>query len=180
MLDHKRALLLNAGYEPLRVVSWKRAFTLLFQDKVEVLEQYEDFVRSVSEAFRLPAVIKLRGWVHLKRRMPVIRFSRSNLYLRDDFTCQYCLVKYPEKQLTLDHVIPVSRGGRKSWENIVTACLTCNQRKGHKPPESVGMKLNRPPSAPNWLPGNLGGITTNAPPPLWAPYLTPHSTKVAA
>lgn len=164
-------LLLNAGYEPLRVVNWQRAFVLVFQDKVEVLEKYQAYVRSVRHSFPLPAVMRLRRWIKVKRRVPVIRFSRSNLYLRDDYLCQYCTLEFPERMLTLDHVVPVCRGGRKTWENIVTACLRCNQKKGHKTPEEAGLRLLKEPQAPRWLPGNFGTLRTKSPPPLWLPYL---------
>lgn len=170
-------LLLNAGYEPLRVVNWQRAFVLVFQEKVEVLEKYQAYVRSVSQSFPLPAVMRLRRWIKIKRRIPVIRFSRSNLYLRDEFLCQYCVVEFPERMLTLDHVLPVSRGGRKTWENIVTACLRCNQKKGHRTPDEAGFKLHKEPRAPRWLPGNFGTVRAKSPPPLWVPYLNMKSNS---
>lgn len=164
-------LLLNAGFEPLRVVDWRRAFCLVFQDKVEILEEHTTVVRSVSSQFRLPAVIRLRRWVNLKRRPPIIRFSRSNIYLRDEYTCQYCAKKFTERQLTLDHVLPVVRGGRKNWENIVTACMPCNQRKGDRTPEEMGHKLLRTPQAPRWLPGKLGLARQRGMPKVWERYL---------
>jgi len=167
----RSVLLLNAGYEPLRVVSWQRAFVLVFQEKVEVLEKYQAFIRTVRKNYPLPAVLKLRSWIKIRRRVPVIRFSRSNLYLRDDHTCQYCFREFPERMLTLDHVFPVSRGGRKTWENIVTACLKCNQRKGQKTPDESGLALLKKPSAPRWLPGNFGRLRATSPPSLWMPYL---------
>lgn len=164
-------LLLNAGHEPLRVVDWRRAFCLVFQDKVDILEEHSTVVRSVTLQFRVPAVIRLRRWVNLKRRPPIIRFSRSNIYLRDDFTCQYCARKFTERQLTLDHVMPVVRGGRKNWENIVTACMPCNQRKGDRTPDEAGQRLLRAPHAPRWLPGKIGLTRTRTMPKVWERYL---------
>jgi len=165
------ALLLNSGYEPLRVVSWQRAFVLVFQEKVEVLEEYGHFIRTVSQHFPVPAVLRLRRFINLNRRMPVIRFSRSNLYLRDSHRCQYCHQRFPERYLTLDHLVPVFQGGKKNWENIVTACLDCNQKKGHKTPQQIGFKLLKKPKAPRWLPGSFGTFRTKAPPSAWQPYL---------
>lgn len=165
-------LLLNAGFEPLRVVSWQRAFVLVFQGKVEILEEYHEVVHTVSLRFKVPAVIRLRRWVNLKRHSPIIRFSRANVYARDDHRCQYCCLRFPEGELTLDHVIPVVRGGRKTWDNIVTACIRCNQRKGDRTPEEMGLRLLRRPTMPNWLPGLVGNIRTASAPPLWEPYLT--------
>lgn len=172
-------LLLNASFEPLRVISWQRAFALVFQEKVEVLEQHHSYVQSVAVSFRVPAVIRLRRWVKLKRRPTAVKFSRSNLYLRDEYRCQYCHSSYPEKELTLDHVIPVARGGKKSWENIVTACLRCNQVKGHKSPEEVGLSLLRPPIAPRWLPAKVGPLKTPETFPIWEPYISYLSEKSA-
>ena len=106
----KNTLLLNAGFEPLRVVSWQRAFVLVFQNKVEILEEYSSAIRTVNTQFKIPAVIRLRRWVNLKRNAPVIRFSRANVYARDDFRCQYCYQRFSERELTLDHVKPVVRG----------------------------------------------------------------------
>src|ERR1044072_7615811 len=137
----QHTLLLNAGFERLRIVSWPGAFVLIFQGKVEILEEYTAAVSTVSQKYKIPAVIRLRRWIHLKRQSPVIRFSRANLYLRDEYRCQYCYKRFPDKELTLDHVVPVVRGGRKTWENIVTACIRCNQRKGDRTPEGMGVRL---------------------------------------
>jgi len=167
----QNTLLLNAGYEPLRVVSWQRAFVLIFQGKVEILEEYGTAVSTVSRQYKVPAVVRLRRWVNLKRQGPVIRFSRANLYARDEGRCQYCHKRFPEKELTLDHVLPVVRGGRKTWENIVTACMKCNQKKGDRLPEEANMRLLNRPQMPHWLPGMCGSIRTVAAPQLWEPYL---------
>ncbi len=168
----QNVLLLNAGFEPLRVVSWQRAFVLIFQGKVEILEEYASIIHTVSREFKVPAVIRMRRWVNLKRPGPIIRFSRSNIYLRDDHKCQYCYVSFSERELTLDHVLPVVRGGKKTWENIVAACVRCNQRKGNRTPDEANMKLTRRPVKPNWLPGLVGTIRATSAPSLWAPYLS--------
>lgn len=175
------SLLLNAGFEPLRIISWQRAFTLVFQGKVEVLEKYEHIVHTVSQNFEVPAVLRLRQWVNLKRRPPVIRFSRANVYARDEHRCQYCYVMFPDRELTLDHVLPVVRGGRKTWENIVAACRKCNQKKGDATPEEAGMQLWQFPRSPRWLPGHVGPLQIKGHPPIWEPYLgigTKASTNV--
>lgn len=164
-------LLLNAGFEPLRIVSWQRAFVLVFQDKVEILEEYAAHVRTVSRQFNIPSVIRLNRWVNLRRANVTIRFSRANLYARDNYRCQYCFRYFPERELTLDHVLPVVRGGKKTWDNILTACIRCNQRKGHRTPEEAGLRpLNRP-IAPRWLPGMVGSMRMRSAPEVWARYL---------
>ena len=164
-------LLLNAGFEPLRIVPWQRAFVLIFQGKVEILEEYSGHVNTVSTRFKIPAVIRLRRWINLKRQSPVIRFSRANVYARDEFRCQYCYKKFADRELTMDHVHPAVRGGRKTWENIVAACIRCNQRKGDRTPDEAGLKLLNHPRVPQWLPGMFHSVKTKSAPELWAPYL---------
>ena len=171
-------LLLNSGYEPMRIVSWQRAFVLIFQGKVEILEEYGHLIHTVSRAFPVPAVVRLRRWVNLKGRRSVIRFSRSNIYARDDYKCQYCYKRFPERDLTLDHVHPAVRGGRKTWENIVAACIRCNQRKSDRTPEEVGFRLLRPPHVPTWLPGLMGSVKTTRAPEIWLPYLEGSAEKL--
>lgn len=128
-------LVLNAdaqpiSYLPLSAVQWKEAITYLWLDKCDVLEWYDDWiVRSSTWETRVPAVIMLKEF-QKRRRMP--RFSKTNLYLRDLYTCQYCSTQFPRRLLTLDHVRPISMGGKTSWDNIVAACGPCNTRKGNK------------------------------------------------
>ncbi len=167
----QNTLLLNAGYEPLRIIGWQRAFVLLFQGKVEILEEYGTSVHTPTVAYPVPAVVRLNRWVNLKRQSPIIRFSRANVYLRDDHRCQYCYLKFAERELTLDHVLPVVRGGRKTWENIVAACIRCNQRKGDRRPEEVGLRLLRLPTVPKLLPGMAVTVRTKGHPEIWEPYL---------
>ncbi len=146
------ALVLNASFEPLHIVSWQRALQLLFQGKVEVVEESEYEVRTVQFTIKVPAVLRLLHYVQLNRKKDIVRFSRMNIFLRDQHTCQYCGQKFPKIQLTLDHVIPVVQGGTKCWENIVTACKPCNQSKGGRTPAQAGMKVIRKPRQPQWLP----------------------------
>src|ERR1700747_66078 len=146
------ALVLNASFEPLHVVTWQRAIQLLFQGKVEVVEESDLEVRTVRMTIRVPAVLRLLNYVPLTRRKQIVRFSRANIFLRDHHRCQYCNGKNVKNNLTLDHVIPIVQGGQKSWDNIVTACKPCNQRKGGRTPQQAGMQLVRRPRQPTWLP----------------------------
>ena len=140
---------MNSAFEPVRVINWQKALILWLQGKVEILEFHAQFVRSSRESFQLPSVIRLktyiRPWVGTR-----IKLSRENVYLRDGHICQYCQKRFGNRELTFDHVVPVSRGGRKTWDNIVTACRPCNHRKGNRTPEAVGMKLIRKPKRPKW------------------------------
>jgi len=128
-------LVLNAdaqpiSYLPLSAVQWKEAITYIWLDKCNVLEWYDDWVvRSSSWETRVPAVIILKDMMRRRRRP---RFSKTNLYIRDLYTCQYCNTPYTKQSLTLDHVIPISKGGTTEWNNIVAACNPCNSKKGNR------------------------------------------------
>lgn len=165
------ALVLNASFEPLHVVTWQRAIQLLFQGKVEVVEESEQEIRTVRITIKVPAVLRLLNYVPLVKKKQLIRFSRQNVFLRDQMSCQYCGNVFNKNQLTLDHVTPVVQGGGKSWENIVTACKPCNQVKGGRTPSQAKMKLIRRPREPQWLPSlaiQLGGLRA---PERWRIYL---------
>lgn len=143
-------LLLNASFEPLRVISWQRAVSLFFLEKIEVLEEYDHEIRSVSIAIKAPAVVRLLNYVKPGKRVPP--FSRFNIFARDNFRCQYCGRSLSAKQATLDHVLPRSRGGKTCWENVVCCCRACNIKKGARTPEQARMKLHKVPVRPGWLP----------------------------
>ena len=134
----EHTLVLNATYEPLRIVSWQKAMTLLFQGKVEVIAVYDREIRGVTVRVKLPSVLRLLRHVRMKRPFADVPFSRANVYARDEHRCQYCGHRFPPSQLTFDHVVPVARGGHKGWDNIVTCCIPCNRRKGDRLPEEAG------------------------------------------
>ncbi|MEL4895810.1 HNH endonuclease [Crocosphaera sp. Alani8] len=136
-----KVLVLNASYEPLNITSWRRAVVLLIKGKAEQLENGE---RLIYTDFPLPSVIRLRHYVRVPYKE--IPLTRRNILERDRHTCQYC--NYKGEQLTLDHVIPRSRGGGDSWENLVTACVTCNVKKGNRTPKEANMKLRHQPRRP--------------------------------
>jgi len=138
-------LVLNQNYEPLNVCHATRAFVLVDRGKAEVLEHGRGHLRSASRAFPLPSVIRL---IHLiKRPRPQMRLSRREVFNRDRYTCQYC-GRRGQRDLTLDHVNPRFRGGRHTWENLVTACKTCNHRKAGRTPQEAKMKLLAEPYQP--------------------------------
>lgn len=146
----EQTLVLNATFEPLKIVDWQRAITLWVQGKVEILEEHDRVVRAVKFEFRLPSVVRLLHMVKLRKR-PLVQFTRANIYARDDFTCQYCAKEFEPEDLTFDHVIPVAQGGRRGWDNIVTACEPCNRQKADRTPEQAGMTLLRKPQRPKVL-----------------------------
>lgn len=163
--------MLNASFEPLHIVSWQRAIQLLFQGKVEVIEESDQEIRTVRLTIRVPAVLRLLHYVPLGKKKQLVRFSRANIFLRDHNACQYCGKNFQRSQLTLDHVIPVVQGGRKCWENIVTACKPCNQRKGGRTPAQAGLQLIRKPRQPHWSQGTSLHFELNKTPEEWKVYL---------
>jgi 5-methylcytosine-specific restriction endonuclease McrA len=167
----EQTLLLNASFEPLKVVHWQKAITLLCQGKVEVISVYDREVRSVSITFKLPSVIRLLRYVRIRRRFDYVPFSRANIYARDDHACQYCGRAFPMSELTFDHVVPVAMGGKKDWENIVTCCVGCNRRKGGRTPAGAGMHLIRLPKRPESAPALRITIGLRQAPESWRDYL---------
>jgi 5-methylcytosine-specific restriction endonuclease McrA len=170
-----RSLLLNASYEPMRIVSWQRALILWFQEKAEILEYHQIFARSVRSSFQLPSILRLKNYVR-PRHSNAVRFCRENVYIRDEFTCQYCLQRFATSMLTLDHVVPASKMGKKTWSNVVTACRNCNQKKGNKTPDQAGMPLKTQPKAPAWLPTVGLDLKPEKVPSSWKQYLRVKAT----
>ena len=179
-------LVLNRSYLPIHITSVRRAFSLLYQGIAEAVnDQYETFdfqswaelsVRAGDDSLgivdgwvRVPRVILLTAFDRVPRRH--VRFSRVNIYARDRNCCQYCGRAFPRSQLNLDHVIPRSRGGHSTWENVACSCIDCNRRKGGRTPGEAGMRLIRRPTKPRWtsVAGALGGRRGY---PEWRPYLS--------
>jgi 5-methylcytosine-specific restriction endonuclease McrA len=137
-------LVLNQNYEPLNVCNPRRAVVLVDRGKAEILEHWPGSIRTPTRALPRPSVIRLVALI--RRPRPRVRLTRREIFLRDNFTCQYCGMK--TKELTLDHLVPRHRGGRHAWDNLVSACRACNHRKGGKTPEEARMALRRPPFEP--------------------------------
>ena len=167
----EQTLLLNATYEPLKVVHWQKAMTLWCQGKVEIIASHDREIRAVSFSLKLPSVIRLLRYVRIKKRFEYVPFSRANIYARDGYSCQYCAHKFPTQELTFDHVVPVSQGGRKDWDNIVTCCVSCNRRKGGRTPEEARMRLVKPPRRPDSAPAIRITIGLRHAPDSWRDYL---------
>ena len=165
-------LVLNRFYLAIRVIDVRRAMTLLYRDVAEVISiedgQYcnydfdgwcelsqllaldkqseEEYIQAVNFEIQVPRIVRLMRYDRVPRT--AVRFNRKNLFARDDYRCQYCGQSKPTNQLSLDHVLPRSLGGRTSWENIVCSCMSCNSRKGGRTPEQAGMRLISQPSPP--------------------------------
>ncbi len=143
-------LVLNASYEPLNIVSVKRAVVLLLKEKAELVEAAQSVVRAERMALAWPLVIRLVAYVPLPRRLP-LPLTRRTVLARDMYTCQYCGAQPGRADLTVDHILPRSRGGPTTWENVITACGPCNRRKGNRTPEEARMKLLSTPSRPKLI-----------------------------
>jgi 5-methylcytosine-specific restriction endonuclease McrA len=171
----QHVLVLNASYEPLNVTTVRRAHVLVFKGKAEVIEQLEHPLHSATDTYPWPHVIRLVTYVRVPRTVQR-KISRRALFARDGWRCVYCGTG--GGRLTLDHVVPRSRGGDSVWENVVTSCAPCNLRKGNRLPEEVAMKLRASPRAPT--PVLFIRLAAPTIPSGWKPYLGRSSALPAA
>ncbi len=167
-----RSLVLNSSYEPIKIVNWQKAILLWLTNKVEVLEFHAtQKVRSAHDSFKLPSVLRLHRYIH-KKHFQGIRFCRENVYLRDEYRCQYCGESFSYKKLTLDHVLPLSRSGAHSWGNVVAACSPCNNLKADKTPKEARMPLLNKPHKPKFLPIKVLDKNQHSILQEWGPYIS--------
>ena len=169
-MSTKRTLLLTSWFFPLKIIRWEDAITMLYLNKADTIVEYDETVSSPSVSLRVPAVMRLRRKLAKIKRG--VKFSRVNVFTRDGFRCQYCNNKKPFSQLTYDHVVPRSRGGRTEWTNIVTACRPCNHRKGNRTPDETGMFPHKRPVRPKALPLAGPVIDMTQAPLEWRDFLT--------
>jgi len=179
-------LVLNRSFLPIHVTSVRRAFALIYMEIARVVNpEYETFdfeqwrrlrvepggigVGTPSGQIPIPRVILLPGFDRVPKRH--IRYSRTNVFNRDKFTCQYCGEQPHRSQLNLDHVIPRTLGGRTSWENVVCSCVDCNRRKGGRTPQQARLRLKRVPSKPRWTP-MMNHINASVRYKEWRPFLS--------
>ena len=147
MIDDRKILLLNSDYRVLSFVNWTRALKLMYRGKVAIVSEWDDTViRSADESISLPSTLRLRKRVKFFRQK--IYFSKATVKRRDNYTCQYCGKAINKKNLTIDHIIPVSKGGETSYENCVAACYKCNNKKNNKLLSQLDMKLLNKPRRP--------------------------------
>ncbi|MBV8579339.1 MAG: HNH endonuclease [Candidatus Eremiobacteraeota bacterium] len=166
-------LLLNFTYEPLGIVDLARAVRMLFARKVEIVHRGDREIRTTSVAFPLPSVVRLLYFV--KRHRKKVALTKKNVLLRDKYTCAYCGT-HSGREMTVDHVIPRSRGGRSVWENLVASCSTCNARKGDRTPDEARMPLRRVPREPRFIPWVV--VRRHTAPDEWVKYLALYSVGI--
>ena len=163
-----QVLVLNATYEPLNIVPLRRAVVLLLKEKAEIVEAAEAWLRAERMVLRVPLVIRLVYCVRIPHGF-CLPLSRRTVLARDRYACQYCGTQPGKANLTIDHVVPRSRGGETCWENMVTACGPCNRRKGDRTPEEAGLPVPRRPSRPRYL--AITWLTGTTTPQAWEKYL---------
>jgi 5-methylcytosine-specific restriction endonuclease McrA len=163
-----QVLVLNATYEPLNVVSVRRAVLLLLKEKAEIVEAAEARLRSEYLVLPVPLVIRLVYYVRIPRSFS-LPLSRRTVLARDHYTCQYCGAQPGKANLTVDHVVPRSKGGDTCWENVSTACGPCNRRKGNRTPEEASMPLQHQPRRPRYLALTL--LEGASAPQAWNKYM---------
>lgn len=168
-----QTLLLNATFEPIHIIPWQRAMTLVYKNRVEIIAEHDEIGRSVTFTFKLPSVVRLLRYARIKR-LEHVPFTRANIYARDGYTCQYCSQRFPTEELTFDHVVPAAAGGIKSWTNIVTACVDCNRRKDNRTPEQAGMTLLSTPQKPHRIAIMAVTIGLKKAPESWRDFLYWH------
>ncbi|MDZ7269213.1 MAG: HNH endonuclease [candidate division KSB1 bacterium] len=145
---NRHVLILNQNYEPMSVITAKKAIVLIVLGKAEIIERHPLWeVRSVRSSLPFPSIVRLITYIHIPRKRVIL--SRKNIIKRDNGRCQYCGTT--QRPLTVDHVVPKNRGGEDSWENLVCACVACNNRKGNRTPEEARMPMLRKPQRPNQL-----------------------------
>jgi 5-methylcytosine-specific restriction endonuclease McrA len=165
--NNAKTLKLDISYRPIEIVDAVEALVLCLIGKAQAIENYKKEIKSVSDSFKLPAVIVLKRFV--KYHFKVISTHRREIILRDNNQCQYCSKELPSENLTLDHIIPKSKGGKNTWDNLVAACKKCNQRKGNRTPEEANMKLLNKPKKPKY--DILRTVGKNQVSELWINYL---------
>jgi 5-methylcytosine-specific restriction endonuclease McrA len=144
----KQVLLLDQGFQPVKIIRWQKAMQLLISGKAELVVEYPDTpIRSVKHEWKLPSVLRMRG---MTPRARTVNLTRDNIYFRDRYCCQYCGRQKKQRELTIDHVIPICKDGGRSWSNLVSACFPCNQKKGGRTPAEAGMPLLKKLVEPEW------------------------------
>ena len=168
-MENFRALKLDSSFRPIQIISSFDAFCMIYMGRASLVEHYDDsYIRSAYKKFHMPCVISLNRYINVNKLS--LKCNRRNVFWRDKRVCQYCGNTFPEHKLTLDHVTPRSKGGPKTWENIVTCCKSCNQKKGDKLPHQANMRPLTQPSVPSMNSFRVLESKENIP-EKWYPYL---------
>jgi 5-methylcytosine-specific restriction endonuclease McrA len=165
-----QTLVLSQSFEPIKIVSWQRAITLLFLGKCEVVTEYDRDIKTTSIVIKMPSVVRLVN--AFRRHKKPVKFSRINVYARDGYRCQYCGVQKAIGALTYDHVVPRAQGGQTTWTNVCACCDLCNSKKGNRTPEQAGMCLLKMPVRPIAVPTISVELSRCKVPESWEGYFS--------
>ena len=166
---HHKTLLLSPFYFPLKILRWEDAVKMRYEGTADVVAEYDEEICSPSVTWKMPAVLRLRRMPSQRKRG--IKFSRLNVYQRDGYRCQYCGHKFAIAELSYDHVVPRSAGGRTDWTNIVSACRPCNLRKANKSCDDAGMWPLKEPVRPRFLPFTAPSFDRSKVPEEWLGFV---------
>ncbi len=166
-------LVLNFTYEALNITTFQRAVKLIFSGKAEIVHDRDRILTSAKWELRMPSIIRMLYYI--RRPMQKVALTKKNVLLRDDYTCQYCSLR-GERLMTVDHVVPRSRGGPSTWENLVCACMRCNNRKNNRSPQDANMSLKRRPKTPKYIPWIQ--IRRNTFPDEWHKFLFLYNVSI--
>jgi len=162
-----RTLVLNKGHYPIKHITWRQAFRLIFKGRADVISSYEDVVRTPNDFYFIPAVIRLTTFDGLPKAK--VTYSKRAILERDNFCCQYCIKDLNYNTMTIDHVLPRSHGGKTTFENTVACCFHCNNKKGNRLNHQAGLTLNQKPKRPNKMSFKL--LVGNSIREEWSHYL---------
>ncbi len=166
-------LVLNFTYEAINVTSFQRAVKMIFSGKAEIVHNRDRVIASTTREMRMPSIIRLLYYI--RRPMQRVALTKKNVLLRDDYTCQYCGL-HGEKLMTVDHIVPKSRGGPSTWENLACACMQCNNRKNNRTPHEANMALARKPRQPKYIPWIQ--VKRNTLPDEWGKFLFLYNVSI--
>lgn len=155
----RRTLVIDDTFKPIKIIDWKRAICYLISKRGYPIDEYEDFlIRSVTLSIKVPKILQIKGKSPVSFKDREVSLTNNNIYLRDNHTCAYCLKNFKQSELSIDHIIPKCQGGLNTWENLITSCNKCNNKKGGRTPEQANMKLNFFPKKMYWSPKKHLGI----------------------
>ncbi len=166
-------LVLNFTYEAINVTSFQRAVKMIFSGKAEIVHNRDRVIAATTREMRMPSIIRLLYYI--RRPMQRVALTKKNVLLRDDYTCQYCGT-HGEKLMTVDHIVPKSRGGPSTWENLACACMQCNNRKNNRTPHEANMALARKPRQPKYIPWIQ--VKRNTLPDEWGKFLFLYNVSI--
>ena len=148
---NRRTLVIDSSFRPIKIINWKRAIYYIVSNRGFSIDEYEDFtINSIKFSINVPKILQVRGKNPIDFSNREVSLTNSNIFIRDNHTCAYCVKRFQHKELSVDHIIPKCQGGENTWENLVTSCNKCNNKKGGRTPQEAKMPLKIQPTKLNW------------------------------